>query len=181
MQAEEAQAFERVVLIGLYAREQNQAAADSEMFLDQGLQMDEVKRSLIAKRYIAFEGEVPRLTDAGRNFIREEAENFLMLKRLSAFEAGTPAFKLELTFAFDQLVCKRTMLVPAHLTFEEFHVLMQALFNWMNYHLYEFELVSAGACWSSRSRRGRSPGTWPIPSSLRPRGWWGRRSYGGSP
>lgn len=53
-------------------------------------------------------------------------------------------FRFFLSFNFSELSCTRTLLVPEHTTFEDFHTMIQACLNWMNYHLYDFTLVSGG-------------------------------------
>ena len=53
-------------------------------------------------------------------------------------------FRLHLRFAFEELTCMRTLLVPEHTTFEDFHTMIQACLNWMNYHLYDFQLQRDG-------------------------------------
>lgn len=53
-------------------------------------------------------------------------------------------FRLTLDFDFCELACTRTLLVPEHTTFEDFHTMIQACLNWMNYHLYDFKLMQAG-------------------------------------
>ena len=53
-------------------------------------------------------------------------------------------FRLRLTFDFTELTCTRTLLVPEHTSFEDFHTMIQACFGWMNYHLYEFILITGG-------------------------------------
>lgn len=50
-------------------------------------------------------------------------------------------FRFSLAFNFSKLTCTRTLLVPEHTTFEDFHTMIQACFNWMNYHLYNFALI----------------------------------------
>ncbi|MDO4537948.1 MAG: plasmid pRiA4b ORF-3 family protein [Coriobacteriales bacterium] len=45
-----------------------------------------------------------------------------------------------MSFNFEVLLCGRTLLVPEHTTFEDFHTMIQACFNWLNYHLYNFVL-----------------------------------------
>lgn len=53
-------------------------------------------------------------------------------------------FRLHLRFEFESLSCMRTLLVPEHTTFEDFHTMIQACLNWMNYHLYDFQLKRNG-------------------------------------
>ena len=53
-------------------------------------------------------------------------------------------FRLILDFDFLELACTRTLLVPEHTTFEDFHTMIQACLNWMNYHLYDFTLTHDG-------------------------------------
>ena len=53
-------------------------------------------------------------------------------------------FRFLLSFNFLELTCKRTLLVPEHTTFEDFHTMIQACLNWMNYHLYDFALIANG-------------------------------------
>ena len=53
-------------------------------------------------------------------------------------------FRLFLSFDFYELSCTRTLLVPEHTSFEDFHTMIQACLNWMNYHLYDFSVVSNG-------------------------------------
>ena len=53
-------------------------------------------------------------------------------------------FKINLEFDFTELTCTRTLLVPEHTSFEDFHTMIQACFGWMNYHLCEFVLTTSG-------------------------------------
>lgn len=53
-------------------------------------------------------------------------------------------FRLRLSFRFTDLTCMRTIMVPEHTTFEDFHTMIQACLNWKNYHLYDFALKSEG-------------------------------------
>ena len=55
-----------------------------------------------------------------------------------------PFFRLVLTFRFEELSCSRTLLVPKHTTFLDFHTMIQACFNWLNYHLFNFTLTFGG-------------------------------------
>lgn len=53
-------------------------------------------------------------------------------------------FRLTLVFDFTELACVRTLLVPEHTSFEDFHTMIQACFGWMNYHQSEFVLTTSG-------------------------------------
>lgn len=55
-----------------------------------------------------------------------------------------PFFRLALSFKFEELSCSRTLLVPKHTTFLDFHTMIQACFNWLNYHLFNFTLAFGG-------------------------------------
>ncbi len=54
------------------------------------------------------------------------------------------AFRLSLEFRFIDCACKRTLVVPARANFDDLHNMIQACNNWMNYHLYNFELSLKG-------------------------------------
>ena len=52
------------------------------------------------------------------------------------------AFRFRVELDFVELECWREIIVPARFTFYEFHLAIQAIFNWFNYHLYDFTLTS---------------------------------------
>ena len=49
-------------------------------------------------------------------------------------------FRLLLEFSFSDLICDRILVVPSNITFDDLHTMIQAMNNWMNYHLYNFEV-----------------------------------------
>lgn len=53
-------------------------------------------------------------------------------------------YRLHLSFNFEELTCMRTLLVPMHTSFEDFHTQIQACLNWLNYHLYDFSFECEG-------------------------------------
>ena len=53
-----------------------------------------------------------------------------------------PFFRLALSFKFEELSCSRTLLVPEHTSFLDFHTMIQACLNWLNYHVFDFQLSS---------------------------------------
>ena len=55
-----------------------------------------------------------------------------------------PCLLVDLEFDFVELTCRRTLSVPRHVTFEDFHTMVQACFGWLNYHMYDFSLVRDG-------------------------------------
>lgn len=48
------------------------------------------------------------------------------------------AFRLRVEFDFEELTCWREIVVPADYTFYDLHFVLQALFGWLDYHLYDF-------------------------------------------
>lgn len=52
--------------------------------------------------------------------------------------------RVHVEFDFTELTCRRTLSVPRHITFEDFHTMIQACLGWLNYHIYDFSLESDG-------------------------------------
>lgn len=79
-----------------------------------------------------------------------------------------PFFRLMLRFCFDELSCTRTVLVPEHTTFEDFHTMIQACMNWLNYHLYRFSFtendVKHRISWPNYETGGDPDLEWALPS-----------------
>lgn len=67
-------------------------------------------------------------------------------KTMSA-RAKVPAFTFRMDFRFYELVCWRELRVPKSFSFEDLHTAIQACFNWLNYHLYDFKLTSRKREW----------------------------------
>ncbi|MEG0461409.1 DUF6429 family protein [Gordonibacter sp.] len=82
------------------------------------------------------------LTDEGIQRAEELLEQYGIT--LDSPSDEVPSFRFHLAFNFEELSCSRDLLVPKHTSFEDFHTMIQACLNWMNYHLYNFELVSHG-------------------------------------
>lgn len=108
--------------------------------LDVGM-MDE----LLSAGLVTVEGQEVSLTEAGRNRVDRVTGGLHSVRKASAFEVGARAFTLEVSFVFDFLTCTRKLLVPAHVTFEDLHTMLQACMSWMNYHAYEFEVPHLGS------------------------------------
>ncbi|WP_283171665.1 DUF6429 family protein [Curtanaerobium respiraculi] len=53
---------------------------------------------------------------------------------------GQKAYRLNVRFDFEKLSCWRELVVPAEYTFFDLHIVLQTLFNWLDYHVYNFEL-----------------------------------------
>ncbi len=51
----------------------------------------------------------------------------------------TRAFELLITLDLDVYQASRRIIVPANLTFVELHLVIQKLYKWYNYHLFDFE------------------------------------------
>lgn len=51
------------------------------------------------------------------------------------------AFELLVTLDLDVYKATRRLIVPADLSFQRFHKVLQRTFNWKNYHLYNFEIL----------------------------------------
>ncbi|MDD3225655.1 MAG: plasmid pRiA4b ORF-3 family protein [Clostridium sp.] len=68
----------------------------------------------------------------------------ILIEKLKKF-AGENIIKCE---AFDLIIklnlrqhkCWRRIVVPNDFTFKQFHKILQVLFNWQNYHLYDFDV-----------------------------------------
>ena len=95
---------------------------------------------LIIRGLVRWDDGVLRLTDAGLAFADARVREYRELEAFSHFEDGCAGFEMRLKFDFYELVCERTLTVPAEITFEEFHTIIQATMNWLNYHLYDFTL-----------------------------------------
>ena len=82
-------------------------------------------------------------------------------------------FRLHSRFEFSSLCCMRTLLVPMHTSFEDFHTQIQACLNWMNYHLYDFRLTSNGEnlfiAWPDYETGGDPRDEWQMPGKTQPR------------
>jgi hypothetical protein len=59
-------------------------------------------------------------------------------------QQGDKAFKFHIALDFDELTCWREVIVPAHISFFDLHLIIQSCFNWLDYHLYDFTLKSGG-------------------------------------
>jgi hypothetical protein len=59
-------------------------------------------------------------------------------RRKSVFAKNEPAYELKLTFLFDEAEVWRIIKVPKCISFEQLHAIVQATFQWMNYHCYDF-------------------------------------------
>lgn len=122
-----------------------------------GLQQphDEVSEVAVRRAIVQFWHEVDELlvrgfverrpdglaiTKAGWEYANEQMAAVKKVEEYSCFEPGCAGFKMRLVFEFDIRDCERTIVVPAHISFEEFHTIIQATMNWMNYHLYDFTL-----------------------------------------
>lgn len=57
----------------------------------------------------------------------------------AAPEEGRVAYELDVCFKFSELACWRKLVVPADCTFFDLHFVLQTLFNWLDYHVYDFE------------------------------------------
>ena len=95
---------------------------------------------LVIRGLVIWEDGVLRLTDAGQAFADARIKEYRDREAFSHLEDGCAGFEMRLRFDFYELVCERTITVPAEITFEEFHTIIQATMNWMNYHLYDFML-----------------------------------------
>ncbi|MCL2883347.1 MAG: plasmid pRiA4b ORF-3 family protein [Coriobacteriia bacterium] len=54
------------------------------------------------------------------------------------------AFRFMAKLDFWELTCWREIIVPSDYTFLDFHFVLQAAFNWLGYHLFDFRLKSNG-------------------------------------
>jgi len=54
------------------------------------------------------------------------------------------AFRFRAQLDFLELTCWREIIVPSDYTFLDFHFVLQAAFNWLGYHLFDFQLKSNG-------------------------------------
>lgn len=56
--------------------------------------------------------------------------------------AGEKAFVLKVELICEGLSIRRKLAVPAKCTFEQFHRILQASFNWQNEHLHQFQVIA---------------------------------------
>jgi len=63
-----------------------------------------------------------------------------LLERYGSSVRNQRAFDLEIRLCLDRTDAVRCLRVPANITFEELHELLQVAFEWDNYHLYSFGL-----------------------------------------
>lgn len=52
------------------------------------------------------------------------------------------AFELRITLNLEVYTAERKILVPANISFTNFHKLIQYIFDWRNYHLYDFTIYN---------------------------------------
>ncbi len=64
------------------------------------------------------------------------------------------AFELRITLDLEIYIAERRILVPANLSFIDMHKVIQNLFDWRNYHLYDFVVNSQAT--------GESFAWWPL-------------------
>ena len=88
-------------------------------------------------------GKLVGVTEAGSRHAEELYKKYGI--QLDPIPSPQRFFRLHLRFDFEELACMRTLLVPEHTSFEDFHTMIQACLNWMNYHLYDFQLEHDGA------------------------------------
>ena len=63
------------------------------------------------------------------------------LQKLTGMKAyDTRAFELQITLDLEIYQAKRRVLVPADISFETLHRVIQSAFGWQDYHLFEFEM-----------------------------------------
>lgn len=51
-------------------------------------------------------------------------------------------YRVRLDFRFMELTCTRELLVRPETTLDNFHTMIQACGNWLNYHIYDFKYAS---------------------------------------
>ena len=54
------------------------------------------------------------------------------------------AYRFRLDFDFEELVCWREICVPKDYSFYDLHFVIQAVANWLDYHLYDFRVTHKG-------------------------------------
>ena len=65
----------------------------------------------------------------------EFAGNLSRFFGIAPYKCMAAEFEVELEL---ETTCKRRIIVPLSYTFEQFHYLLQCLFNWQGYHLHDF-------------------------------------------
>ncbi|MEI6580167.1 MAG: plasmid pRiA4b ORF-3 family protein [Eubacteriales bacterium] len=54
------------------------------------------------------------------------------------------AFQFKITLAMEEFDIWRRIIVPADITFNQFHFILQNSFNWLSYHLFDFRVFGDG-------------------------------------
>lgn len=62
----------------------------------------------------------------------------------SDFKSEKMYYRLELRFRFNELICQREIVVDSETTLDDLHTMIQAIGNWLNYHLHCFTFVLQG-------------------------------------
>lgn len=69
-----------------------------------------------------------------------------MIKAMESLTGLQPyksrAFELKITLDLEVYTAERRILVPANMSFENMHKVIQNIFDWRNYHLYDFALYN---------------------------------------
>lgn len=70
------------------------------------------------------------------------------------------AYRLRLTFDFEELVCWREICVPTDYSFYDLHFIIQSVTNWLDYHLYDFRCTHKGKKIKLVEVQGYEEGFW---------------------
>ncbi len=108
---------------------------------------------------IKYEDTLGRIVSKGPvNYSNAHENSFIpdaeMIKALSEF-TGKPAYQyraFELLVTLDLEIYKATrrLIVPADMEFQRLHKLLQKVFDWKNYHLYDFAVFDESGALSAR-------------------------------
>ena len=107
-----------------------------------GREFEEKAQQLEKEGYIRIVQDDIVLTPKGEDrliqVINDEDIKDARTRRKSVFAKNEAAFELKLTFLFEEAEVWRIIKVPKCISFEELHAIIQATFQWMNYHCYDF-------------------------------------------
>jgi hypothetical protein len=84
------------------------------------------------------------------NYAKDKGEGFYpyqaMIKAMEDLTGIQPykcrAFELRITLDLEIYTAERRIIVPANLSFIDFHKVVQSIFGWRNYHLYDFTVYN---------------------------------------
>ncbi|WP_446897853.1 plasmid pRiA4b ORF-3 family protein [Clostridium sp. LBM24168] len=82
-----------------------------------------------------------------RNSLKNVAEMINAISEVTGIQAYKyHAFELLVTLDLDIYKAVRKIVVPAYIQFRQLHKVLQSVFDWRNYHLYDFTVFDKDKC-----------------------------------